>query len=155
MSERLDSAGETAEGSLSRPARCLRRTAAWGIHGTKLTRRPQRKRFANGLRNAGDIEWTKNRSVVAVITGAISLDTLLTALYNVKTATQAWELPDVDADIRGPTTFRTNSRAAARDEYGGDGKKKPEAASTRAIVAYRACAQTALFYSSRAFRELP
>jgi glucose/arabinose dehydrogenase len=119
------------------------------------------RRFATGMRNAVAIEWnTQQKALFAAIHGRDSIDTLFPALYNAEdNATRQGEefhrITD-GGDYGWPYTFwdtKLEKRVLA-PEYGGDGKKEPEAGKYPApLVAYPAhwAPNDLLFYSGKNF----
>ena len=125
------------EGSMGRnPCPILEKYGGvWVFDGNKADQKASDgRRFATGMRNAVAIEWnTKENALYAVIHGRDSIDTLFPALYNAEdnATRQAEEFHKiVDGGNYGwPYTFfdtKLNMRVVA-PEYGGDGKKTPEA----------------------------
>jgi glucose/arabinose dehydrogenase len=119
------------------------------------------RRFATGMRNAVAIEWNAaQKALYAVIHGRDSIDTLFPTLYNAEdNATRQGEefhrITD-GGDYGWPYTFwdtRLGKRVLA-PEYGGDGKKEPEAGKYPApLVAYPAhwAPNDLLFYAGKNF----
>ena len=119
------------------------------------------RRFATGMRNAVAIEWNgPQNALYAVIHGRDSIDTLFPALYNAEdnATRQAEEFHKItDGGNYGwPYTFfdtKLGTRVLA-PEYGGDGKKQPEAGKyPDPLVAYPAhwAPNDLLFYSGKNF----
>jgi glucose/arabinose dehydrogenase len=107
----------------------------WVFDGNKLNQTPANgRRFATGMRNAVAIEWNvQQNALYSVIHGRDSIDTLFPALYNAEdnATRQAEEFHRItDGGNYGwPYTFwdtKLKHRVVA-PEYGGDGKKVPEA----------------------------
>jgi glucose/arabinose dehydrogenase len=134
----------------------------WVFDGNKLDQTPTSgRRFATGMRNAVAIEWNAGRSALySVIHGRDSIDTLFPALYNAEdnATRQAEEFHEIrDGGNYGwPYTFwdtKLNRRVVA-PEYGGDGKKAPEAGKyPDPLVAFPAhwAPNDLLFYSGKNF----
>jgi glucose/arabinose dehydrogenase len=125
------------EGSLGRnPCPILEKYGGvWVFDGNKRDQTPaDGRRFATGMRNAVAIEWNANQNALySVIHGRDSIDTLFPALYNAEdnATRQAEEFHRItDGGNYGwPYTFfdtKLGKRVVA-PEYGGDGKKTPEA----------------------------
>ncbi len=119
------------------------------------------RRFATGMRNAVAIEWNAPQNALfAVIHGRDAIDTLFPALYNAEdnATRQAEEFHKITdgGDYGWPYTFwdtKLGKRVVA-PEYGGDGKKEPEAGKYPApLVAYPAhwAPNDLLFYSGKNF----
>jgi len=119
------------------------------------------RRFATGMRNAVAIEWNgPQKALYAVIHGRDSIDTLFPALYNAEdnATRQAEEFHQItDGGNYGwPYTFwdtKLEKRVLA-PEYGGDGKKEPEAGKYPApLVAFPAhwAPNDLLFYAGKNF----
>jgi glucose/arabinose dehydrogenase len=119
------------------------------------------RRFATGMRNAVAIEWNgPQNALYAVIHGRDSIDTLFPALYNAEdnATRQAEEFHKItDGGNYGwPYTFfdtKLGTRVLA-PEYGGDGKKQPEAGKyPDPLVGYPAhwAPNDLLFYSGKNF----
>ena len=119
------------------------------------------RRFATGMRNAVAIEWNgPQNALYAVIHGRDSIDTLFPTLYNAEdnATRQAEEFHRItDGGNYGwPYTFwdtKLGKRVLA-PEYGGDGKKEPEAGKyPTPLVAYPAhwAPNDLLFYSGKNF----
>jgi len=131
-----------------------------------FTNKPDQKasdgrRFATGMRNAVAIEWNgPQNALYAVIHGRDSIDTLFPTLYNAEdnATRQAEEFHRItDGGNYGwPYTFwdtKLGKRVLA-PEYGGDGKKEPEAGKyPTPLVAYPAhwAPNDLLFYSGKNF----
>jgi len=107
----------------------------WVFDGNKADQTPGNgRRFATGMRNAVAIEWNAGQNALyAVIHGRDSIDTLFPALYTAEdnATRQAEEFHRItDGGNYGwPYTFfdtKLGHRVVA-PEYGGDGKKVPEA----------------------------
>ena len=134
----------------------------WVFDGNKTDQKnTDGRRFATGIRNAVAIEWnTKQNALYAVIHGRDSIDTLFPALYNAEdNATRQGEEfhKIVDGGNYGwPYTFfdtKLNMRVVA-PEYGGDGKKTPEAGKyAEPLVAYPAhwAPNDLEFYNGKSF----
>jgi glucose/arabinose dehydrogenase len=134
----------------------------WVFARNKLNQKPaDGRRFATGMRNAVAIEWsTAQNALYAVIHGRDAIDTLFPALYNAEdNATRQGEEFHriVDGGNYGwPYTFwdtRLEKRVVA-PEYGGDGKKEPDAGKYPApLVAYPAhwAPNDLLFYAGKNF----
>ena len=128
------------EGSLGmNPCPILEKYAGvWSFDGNKLNQTPaDGHHFATGIRNAVAIEWnTSQNALFAVIHGRDSIDTLFPGIYNAQdNATRQGEefhrITD-GGNYGWPYTFwdtKLNQRVIA-PEYGGDGKKMPEAGVT-------------------------
>jgi glucose/arabinose dehydrogenase len=134
----------------------------WVFDGTKTGQTPASgRRFATGTRNAVAIEWNAPQNALyAVVHGRDSIDTLFPALYNaVDNATrQAEEFHQiVDGGNYGwPYTFWDNKlgKRVVAPEYGGDGKKEPEAGKyATPLVGFPAhwAPNDLLFYSGKQF----
>jgi glucose/arabinose dehydrogenase len=134
----------------------------WVFDGTKLNQTPANgKRFATGMRNAVAIEWNAGqKALFSVIHGRDSLDTLFPALYNAEdnATRQAEEFHQIveGGNYGWPNTFFDNklARRVLAPEYGGDGKKEPEAGKyPEPLVAYPAhwAPNDLLFYSGKNF----
>jgi len=134
----------------------------WVFDGTKLNQTPaDGKRFATGMRNAVAIEWNAaQKGLFSVIHGRDSLDTLFPALYNAEdnATRQAEEFHQIveGGNYGWPNTFFDNklARRVLAPEYGGDGKKEPEAGKyPDPLVAYPAhwAPNDLLFYSGKNF----
>jgi len=119
------------------------------------------RRFATGMRNAVAIEWNgSQKALYAVIHGRDSIDTLFPALYNAEdnATRQAEEFHKItDGGNYGwPYTFfdtKSGHRVLA-PEYGGDGKKVPEAGKyPDPLVAFPAhwAPNDLLFYAGKNF----
>jgi glucose/arabinose dehydrogenase len=119
------------------------------------------RRFATGMRNAVAIEWNgPQNALYAVIHGRDSIDTLFPALYNAEdnATRQAEEFHKItDGGNYGwPYTFfdtKLGTRVLA-PEYGGDGKKQPEAGKyPDPLVAFPAhwAPNDLLFYAGKNF----
>ena len=134
----------------------------WVFDGNKTDQKnTDGRRFATGMRNAVAIEWNvKQNALYAVIHGRDSIDTLFPALYNAQdNATRQGEEfhKIVDGGNYGwPYTFfdtKLNQRVVA-PEYGGDGKKTPEAGKyPDPLMAYPAhwAPNDLEFYSGKSF----
>ncbi len=134
----------------------------WVFDGNKLNQTPaDGRRFATGMRNAVAIEWNAAQNALyAVIHGRDSLDTLFPSLYTAQdnATRQAEEFHQiVDGGNYGwPYTFfdtKLGKRVVA-PEYGGDGKKTPEAGKyPDPLVAFPAhwAPNDLLFYSGKSF----
>jgi glucose/arabinose dehydrogenase len=134
----------------------------WVFDGNKLDQTPANgRRFATGMRNAVAIQWNAQQNALySVIHGRDSLDTLFPALYNAEdnATRQAEEFHKItDAgDYGWPYTFFDNKlgKRVLAPEYGGDGKKEPEAGKyPEPLVAYPAhwAPNDLLFYSGKSF----
>ena len=134
----------------------------WVFDGNKLDQTPASgRRFATGMRNAVAIQWNgAQNALYSAIHGRDSLDTLFPALYNAEdnATRQAEEFHKIvdGGDYGWPYTFwdtKLGKRVVA-PEYGGDGKKEPEAGKyPQPLVAYPAhwAPNDLLFYSGRNF----
>jgi len=134
----------------------------WMFDGNKLNQTPANgRRFATGMRNAVAIEWNvKQNALYSVIHGRDSIDTLFPALYNAEdnATRQAEEFHRItDGGNYGwPYTFwdtKLKHRVVA-PEYGGDGKKVPEAGKyPDPLVAFPAhwAPNDLLFYTGTSF----
>ena len=134
----------------------------WVFPGNKFNQKAtDGRRFATGMRNAVAIEWNgPQKALYAVIHGRDSIDTLFPALYNAEdnATRQAEEFHKItDGGNYGwPYTFwdtRLEKRVLA-PEYGGDGKKEPEAGKYPApLVAFPAhwAPNDLLFYAGKNF----
>jgi len=136
----------------------------WQFDGNKLDQTPANgKHFATGIRNAVAIEWNAGQNALfAVIHGRDSIDTLFPALYNAEdnATRQAEEFHRItDGGNYGwPYTFfdtKLGHRVVA-PEYGGDGKKVPEAGKyPDPLVGFPAhwAPNDLLFYSGKNFPQ--
>ncbi|HEX6396026.1 MAG TPA: PQQ-dependent sugar dehydrogenase [Steroidobacteraceae bacterium] len=134
----------------------------WAFPGNKFDQKAaDGRRFATGMRNAVAIEWNAaQKALYAVIHGRDSIDTLFPALYNAEdnATRQAEEFHKITngGDYGWPYTFwdtKLQKRVLA-PEYGGDGKKEPEAGKYPApLVAYPAhwAPNDLLFYAGKNF----
>lgn len=134
----------------------------WVFDGNKLDQTPANgRRFATGMRNAVAIEWNgAQKSLYAAIHGRDSIDTLFPALYTAEdnATRQAEEFHQIrDGGNYGwPYTFfdtKLGARVVA-PEYGGDGKKTPEAGKyPDPLVAFPAhwAPNDLLFYAGKNF----
>jgi glucose/arabinose dehydrogenase len=134
----------------------------WVFDGNKLNQTPANgRRFATGMRNAVALEYNESqKALYSAIHGRDSLDTLFPALYNAEdnATRQAEEFHKITdgGDYGWPYTFwdtKLNKRVLA-PEYGGDGKKEPEAGKyPDPLVAYPAhwAPNDLLFYSGKNF----
>jgi glucose/arabinose dehydrogenase len=152
------------EGSLGlNPCPILEKYAGvWVFDGNKLDQTPPNgRRFATGMRNAVALEWSDRRNALySVIHGRDSIDTLFPALYTAEdnATRQAEEFHQItDGGNYGwPYTFwdtKLNQRVVA-PEYGGDGKKQPEAGKyPDPLVAFPAhwAPNDLLFYTGKNF----
>ena len=136
----------------------------WVFDGTKLNQTPANgRRFATGMRNAVALEWNaKQGALYSVIHGRDSLDTLFPKLYNAEdnATRQAEEFHKITdgGDYGWPQTFYDNKlgKRVLAPEYGGDGKKEPEAGKyPEPVVAYPAhwAPNDLLFYEGKSFPE--
>jgi glucose/arabinose dehydrogenase len=134
----------------------------WVFDGNKLDQTPaDGRRFSTGIRNAVAIEWNPAvNGLYAVIHGRDSLDTLFPALYTAEdnATRQAEEFHRlVDGGNYGwPHSFWDNKlgHRVVAPEYGGDGKKVPEAGKyPDPLVAFPAhwAPNDLLFYSGKNF----
>jgi glucose/arabinose dehydrogenase len=107
----------------------------WVFDGNKTDQKPaDGRRFATGMRNAVALEWNPGaHALYSAIHGRDSIDTLFPALYTAEdnATRQAEEFHRITdgGDYGWPYTFwdtKLNKRVVA-PEYGGDGKKSPEA----------------------------
>ena len=137
----------------------------WVFDGNKLNQTPaDGRRFATGMRNAVAIEWnTSQNALYAVIHGRDSIDTLFPSLYNAEdhATRQAEDFHKiVDGGNYGwPYTFWDNKlgKRVIAPEYGGDGKKVPEAGKYQTpLMAFPAhwAPNDLLFYSGKSFPAL-
>ena len=152
------------EGSLGRnPCPILEKYGGvWVFDGNKLNQTPaDGRRFATGMRNAVALEYNgAQKALYSAIHGRDSLDTLFPALYNAEdnATRQAEEFHKIvdGGDYGWPYTFwdtKLGKRVLA-PEYGGDGKKEPEAGKyPEPLVAYPAhwAPNDLLFYSGKNF----
>jgi glucose/arabinose dehydrogenase len=152
------------EGSLGRnPCPLLEHYGGvWVFDGTKLNQTPANgRRFATGMRNAVALEYNESqKALFSVIHGRDSIDTLFPSLYNAQdnATRQAEEFHKIvdGGDYGWPNTFfdtKLKARVLA-PEYGGDGKKVPEAGKyPDPLVAYPAhwAPNDLLFYSGKNF----
>jgi glucose/arabinose dehydrogenase len=134
----------------------------WVFPGNKFNQKAtDGRRFATGMRNAVAIEWNgPQKALYAVIHGRDSIDTLFPALYNAEdnATRQAEEFHKItDGGNYGwPYTFfdtKLGHRVLA-PEYGGDGKKVPEAGKyPDPLVAFPAhwAPNDLLFYAGKNF----
>jgi glucose/arabinose dehydrogenase len=134
----------------------------WVFDGNRVGQTPANgRRFATGMRNAVAIEWNAGQNALySVIHGRDSIDTLFPALYNAEdnATRQAEEFHRItDGGNYGwPYTFfdtKLGKRVVA-PEYGGDGKKEPEAGKyPDPLVAYPAhwAPNDLLFYTGKNF----
>jgi glucose/arabinose dehydrogenase len=134
----------------------------WVFPGNKFNQKASDgRRFATGMRNAVAIEWNApQKALYAVIHGRDSIDTLFPSLYNAEdnATRQAEEFHKITkgGDYGWPYTFwdtKLDKRVLA-PEYGGDGKKEPEAGKYPApLMAYPAhwAPNDLLFYSGKNF----
>jgi glucose/arabinose dehydrogenase len=134
----------------------------WVFARNKFNQKPtDGRRFATGMRNAVAIEWNAPQNALfAVIHGRDAIDTLFPALYNAEdnATRQAEEFHKITdgGDYGWPYTFwdtKLGKRVVA-PEYGGDGKKEPEAGKyPTPLVAYPAhwAPNDLLFYSGKNF----
>lgn len=134
----------------------------WVFDGNKLDQTPaDGRRFATGVRNAVAIEWNAAANgLYAVIHGRDSLDTLFPALYTAednatRQAEEFHRLTD-GGNYGWPYTFWDNKlgHRVVAPEYGGDGKKAPEAGKyPDPLVAFPAhwAPNDLLFYSGKNF----
>jgi glucose/arabinose dehydrogenase len=134
----------------------------WVFDGNKLGQTPANgRRFATGMRNAVAIQFNESqKALYSAIHGRDSLDTLFPALYNAEdnATRQAEEFHKISdgGDYGWPYTFwdtKLGKRVLA-PEYGGDGKKEPEAGKyPEPLVAYPAhwAPNDLLFYSGKNF----
>jgi glucose/arabinose dehydrogenase len=134
----------------------------WVFDGNKLNQTPANgRRFATGIRNAVALEYdVSQKALYSAIHGRDSLDTLFPALYNAEdnATRQAEEFHKITdgGDYGWPYTFwdtKLGKRVLA-PEYGGDGKKEPEAGKyPTPLVAYPAhwAPNALLFYSGKNF----
>jgi glucose/arabinose dehydrogenase len=134
----------------------------WAIDGNKTNQKATAaKHFATGMRNAVAIEWNPEEGALfAVIHGRDSIDTLFPALYNAEdnATRQAEEFHKiVDGGNYGwPYTFWDNKlgKRVVAPEYGGDGKKEPDAGKYPApLVGFPAhwAPNDLLFYTGKQF----
>jgi len=152
------------EGSLGKdPCPILEKYGGvWVFDGNKLDQTPANgRRFATGMRNAVAIEWNAGQNALySVIHGRDSIDTLFPALYTAEdnATRQAEEFHRItDGGNYGwPYTFfdtKLGKRVVA-PEYGGDGKKEPEAGKyPDPLVAFPAhwAPNDLLFYTGKNF----
>jgi glucose/arabinose dehydrogenase len=136
----------------------------WVFDGNKTNqKREDGRHFATGMRNAVAIEWnTQQNALYAVIHGRDSIDTLFPALYTAEdnATRQGEEFHRITEgnNYGWPYTFfdtRLKHRVVA-PEYGGDGKKVPEAGKYQdPLVAFPAhwAPNDLLFYTGRNFPE--
>lgn len=134
----------------------------WVFDGNKLGQRASEgRRFATGMRNAVALEWNAGQNALyAVIHGRDSLDTLFPALYQsqdnaTRTAEEFHKIVD-GGNYGWPYTFWDNKlgKRVVAPEYGGDGKKVPEAGKyADPLVAFPAhwAPNDLLFYSGKKF----
>jgi len=134
----------------------------WVFDGNKLNQTPaDGRRFATGMRNAVALEYNvSQKALYSAIHGRDSLDTLFPALYNAEdnATRQAEEFHKITdgGEYGWPYTFwdtKLGKRVLA-PEYGGDGKKEPEAGKYPApLVAFPAhwAPNSLLFYSGKNF----
>jgi glucose/arabinose dehydrogenase len=152
------------EGSLGQePCAMLEKYGGvWVFDGTKLNQTPANgRRFATGIRNAVALEWNAaQKGLFSVIHGRDSLDTLFPALYTAEdnATRQAEEFHQIvdGGNFGWPETFYDNKlgHRVLAPEYGGDGKKTPEAGKyPDPLVAYPAhwAPNDLLFYSGKNF----
>jgi glucose/arabinose dehydrogenase len=152
------------EGSLGQePCAMLEKYGGvWVFDGTKLNQTPANgRRFATGIRNAVALEWNAaQKGLFSVIHGRDSLDTLFPALYSAEdnATRQAEEFHQIvdGGNFGWPETFYDNKlgHRVLAPEYGGDGKKTPEAGKyPDPLVAYPAhwAPNDLLFYSGKNF----
>lgn len=134
----------------------------WVFDGNKLNQTPaDGRRYATGMRNAVAISWNvPQKALYAAIHGRDSLDTLFPDLYTAEdnATRQAEEFHRITdgGDYGWPYTFwdlKLQHRVVA-PEYGGDGKKAPEAGKyPDPIVAFPAhwAPNDLLFYDGEQF----
>jgi len=134
----------------------------WVFDGTRVGQTPSNgRRFATGMRNAVALEWNAGQNALySVIHGRDSIDTLFPALYTAEdnATRQAEEFHRItDGGNYGwPYTFfdtKLGKRVVA-PEYGGDGKKEPEAGQyPDPLVAFPAhwAPNDLLFYTGKNF----
>lgn len=134
----------------------------WVFDGNKLNQTPaDGRRFSTGIRNAVAIEWNPGvNGLYAVIHGRDSLDTLFPALYTAednatRQAEEFHRLTD-GGNYGWPNSFWDNKlgHRVLAPEYGGDGKKTPEAGKyADPLVAFPAhwAPNDLLFYSGKNF----
>jgi glucose/arabinose dehydrogenase len=134
----------------------------WRFAATKLNQKPaDGKRFATGIRNAVAIEWSAaDNALYSVIHGRDALDTLFPALYTAadNATRQAEEFHRLveGGNYGWPYTFFDTQlgKRVMNPEYGGDGKKEPEAGKFAApLVAFPAhwAPNDLLFYAGKSF----
>jgi glucose/arabinose dehydrogenase len=134
----------------------------WVFDASKLNQTPaDGRRYATGMRNAVAIEWNAGANALySAIHGRDSLDTLFPSLYNAEdnATRQAEEFHKIvdGGDYGWPYTFwdtRLGKRVLA-PEYGGDGKKEPEAGKyATPLVAFPAhwAPNDLVFYTGKSF----
>jgi glucose/arabinose dehydrogenase len=134
----------------------------WRFDATKLNQTPaDGERFVTGIRNAVAIEWsTAHNALYAVIHGRDALDTLFPELYTAadNATRQGEEFHKlVERGHYGwPYTFFDTKlgKRMMNPEYGGDGKKEPEAGKYKEpLVAFPAhwAPNDLLFYSGKSW----
>lgn len=134
----------------------------WVFDGNKLNQTPaDGRRYATGMRNAVAISWNvPQKALYAAIHGRDSLDTLFPDLYTAEdnATRQAEEFHRITdgGDYGWPYTFWDNTlgKRVLAPEYGGDGRKEPEAGRyPEPLVAFPAhwAPNDLLFYSGKNF----